>query len=186
MNLKIIRFLKEGKIGVLPTDTLYGIVGSALNKEVVEKIYNIKGRTKNKPLIILISSLGDLNIFQIQLSDKIKAFLEDIWPNPISIILPCPSENFFYLHRGTKTLAFRIPNKPNLLQLLKKTGPLVAPSANPENRPPVQTLEETKQYFGEKVDFYLDGGKLLSQPSTLIKVDNGKITTLRQGVYKLK
>jgi len=67
---KIIKILKEGGIGVLPTDTIYGLVGSALNKETVEMIYKIRKREKTKPFIILISSPKDLKIFEI----KIKPF----------------------------------------------------------------------------------------------------------------
>lgn len=185
MDQDVVKLLKSGTVGVIPTDTLYGLVSSALNEETVERIHKIKDRSANKPFIILISSLEDLKLFDIQLDEKIKKFLNQLWPNPISVVLPVPEDKFTYLHRGTKSLAFRIPQTSELLSLLKETGPIVAPSANPEGEPPAQTIEEAKNYFGDLVDFYLDGGKLSSSPSTLIKIEDNKIITLREGVFKL-
>ena len=176
--------IKAGKVGIIPTDTLYGLVGSALNKETVERIHHLKKRSEAKPFIILISSLEDLKLFNIQVSKKIKGLLERVWPNPVSVILPCPEDKFTYLHRGTKSLALRIPKDQKLLEILQQTGPLVAPSANPEGKPPAQTIEEAKNYFGGSIDFYVNGGKLSNQPSTLIKVKNNHIITLREGAFK--
>lgn len=180
---QLINLLKEGGVAVIPTDTLYGIVGSALLKETVEIIYRLRQRTPSKPTIILISSLKDLKLFNVTVDAKTEKFLEKVWPGPVSVILPCPEEKFSYLHRGTNTLAFRLPDKKDLRKLLQKTGPLVAPSANLEGEPPAQTIREAKKYFGDEVQFYVDGGKLSSLPSTLIKIDNGNLGILREGAY---
>ncbi len=168
---EIINLLKGEKVGVLGTDTIYGLVGLALSKKVVEKIYKLKKRTPSKPFIILISDLSDLNHFNIKINSFTKKLLQKIWPNPVSVVI--------------KTLAFRIPNKPDLLSLLKATGPLVAPSANPEGLPSAQTIKEAKIYFGNNVDFYQDEGKLISEPSTLIEIKDNKVNILRQGCYKI-
>lgn len=95
------------------------------------------------------------------------------------------NDQFFYLHRGIKSLAFRLPKNKNLLKLLKQTGPLIAPSANPEGLPTPETLNQAIAYFGEQVKFYVDGGTLTSQPSTLIKLENDQVVVLRQGAYKI-
>lgn len=184
MDTKIINFLKNGGVGVLPTDTIYGLVGSALSQQAVERIYKLKSRTPSKASIILISSIDDLKLFYIQLTEEVKKFLEKIWPNPVSVILSCPKDKFAYLHRGTKTLAFRIPKNKKLLELLKQTGPLIAPSANPEGQPPAEDIGQAKDYFKDSVDFYLDGGKLSSPPSTLIEIQNGKVIVLREGAFR--
>lgn len=186
MNTKIIDQLKSGKVGVIPTDTIYGIVGSALNPEVVEKIYNLRKRSKNKPMIILISQLSDLEKFEINLTETQKELLKKVWPNPVSVVLPCASDNFKYLHRGTNTLAFRMPNDDDLLETLKVTEPLVAPSANFEGQKPSQTIDEAKRFFGDEVDFYINGGRIISKPSTLIKLnEDGSTKILREGSFKL-
>ncbi|PJE73633.1 MAG: threonylcarbamoyl-AMP synthase [Candidatus Terrybacteria bacterium CG10_big_fil_rev_8_21_14_0_10_41_10] len=180
MSNSIIEILKNGGVGVLLTDTLYGLVGPALNKKTVNRIYKIKGRNDKKPLIVLISSTEDLKIFGIIIDDKIKKQLKNFWPGPVSVILPCQIKKLEYLHRGIETLAFRLPNKRSLLEVIKKTGPLAAPSANPEGLPPAQNIKEAKLYFGDKVDFYIKGSQPKNKPSILIKIDKGRVIVLRK------
>ena len=175
---KAVKILKEGGIGVLGTDTLYGLVGLALSPKAVERIYKIKERDTAKPLIILISSWEDLKLFKVKADKKL---LAKYWPGKVSIILPCENEEFAYLHRGKKSLAFRFPKKETLIALLKETGPLVAPSANPEGAEPAETIEQAKEYFNDSIDFYLDEGKLTSLPSTLIAFHKGKAIIKRKG-----
>lgn len=168
----------------MPTDTLYGLVGSALNKKTVERIYKLKSRDPKKPMIVLIGSLHDLKFFGVRhVSDTC---LTPFWPGKVSVILPCSLPEFFYLHRGAKTLAFRLPKPKWLRDLLKRTGPLVAPSANPEGMKPAQNIKEARGYFGESVDFYIDAGKLSGKPSTLIKIESKKMAVLRKGAVNQK
>lgn len=181
MDANVVNLLKKGKVGVMPTDTIYGIVGLALNPEVVEKIYKLRKRSSDKPMIVLISSLDDLKKFDVSLTRKQAEFLKKIWPNPISVVLPCISAKFKYLHRATFSLAFRIPKDENLLKLLKETGPLVAPSANLEGEKPSENIKMAKIYFGSKIDFYVDGGKMLSKPSMLIAITDDSVKILREG-----
>jgi L-threonylcarbamoyladenylate synthase len=178
---KLVEVTKKGGVGVIPTDTIYGLVGKALSRKTVRRIYKLKQRNPKKPSIILISKVDDLKLFRIKLDENTKKFLQKYWPGKISVILPCPHKKFSYLHRGTKTLAFRLPDCPELVSLLKKTGPLIAPSANPESEEPAKTIKEAKKYFGEKVDFYTDVGQLESLPSTLISIKDKKVEVLRQG-----
>jgi len=172
--------LKEGVIGVLATDTLYGICGPALNKKTVEKIYKLRKRNPKKPMIVLISSFNDLKKFKVKLKKWQKEILEKIWPSRISVILPCFSEKFSYLHRGTKTIAFRFPAKKELLKILSISGPLAAPSANWEGYKPAKNISEAGKYFGNRV-FYHDAGKLEGKPSTLIDITRKPIKILRPG-----
>ena len=185
MNNKFIEILKRGGIGILPTDTLYALVGSAPSKGAVERIYRLRKRESKKPLIILISSLKDLNLFDIKISNQLRKNLNNIWPGKISVILSCPLKKWSYLHRGIKTIAFRLPAKKRLIDILKKTGPLVAPSANISGMPPAKNVLEAKKYFGNKVDFYISAGKVVSGPSTLIEINNGIIKIIRKGVVKI-
>ncbi len=178
---KLIKSIKHGAVGVLPTDTIYGLVGSARLPETVERIYDIRQRDRNKPLIMLISSLEDLKYFHIPLDKNTKNILHRVWPGKVSVILPCPSKKFRYLHGGMNTLAFRFPDCKELVELVKRAGPIVVPSANPSGLPPARNIFEAKKYFGDKVDFYVDEGTLESKPSTLIAVENGIIEIKREG-----
>jgi len=186
--LKIITpILKLGGIGVVPTDTLYGLVGSALNSEAVERIYRVRRRDLKKPMIVLISSLNDLKKFGIKLNLAQEKKLKEFWPGKVSVILECKGKKFEHLHRRKNSIAFRFPYDFELLKLLKKVGPLVAPSANRAGDEPATNFKEARAYFTDEVDFYVDGGKLKSKPSTLVELDKkGEIKVLREGAVKIR
>lgn len=175
-----IKCLKNGGVGVIPTDTLYGLVGSAYSPKAVERIYELRQRDKDKPCIILISSIDDLEKFGVHLTLPLRDRLEKFWPGKVSIVFPVANEKFSYLHRGGKSLAFRFPNDKDLIAILKETGPLVAPSANIQSFSPAKTIEDAERYFSTKVDFYQDGGEMGSLPSKLISFgENGEEIILR-------
>jgi len=188
MKLKyknLVKIIRSEGVGVLPTDTLYGLVGLALSKKAVDKIYKVRKRNPKKPCIILISKISDLKLFEIKLQKFEKEFLEKYWPGELSVVLECRSAKFEYLHRGTKTLALRMPKKESLRELISKTGPILAPSANPEKLSPALTISEAKKYFGEEVDFYVNAGRLEKKSSTLVRLKKGKVEILRQGSIKV-
>jgi L-threonylcarbamoyladenylate synthase len=159
--------LAGGEVGVIPTDTLYGIVGSARRRSTVEKIYALRQREQDKPMIVLAGELADIASLQIEVDDRIKYLLSKVWPGPVSVVLPAQLPALAYLHRGTNSIAFRVPAKSELRRLLAETGPLVAPSANLAGEPPALTIPEAQQYFGDAV-FYLDEGKLENPASALV------------------
>jgi L-threonylcarbamoyladenylate synthase len=180
-NQKLIDSLKKGDLAVLPTDTLYGIHTSALNQKSVENVYKIRGRAPKKPFIIIIGSIDQIKLFGIKIDEPTQKIMNDFWPGKLSIVLPCPNSKYEYLHRGANTLAFRLPDKKDLVDLLLKTGPLVSTSVNPEGLQPAKNIEEAKKYFGGKIPNYINQGKIDSLPSTVIKIEKGKIKILRQG-----
>lgn len=191
-NIKnLIEVLNSNGVAVMPTDTLYGIVGKALNASVVNRIYAIRKRKPEKPFIILIGDIGELQKFSVILSEQQKNKIKEYWLatpkpkgvggfGPTSIILDCEDETLSYLHRGTKTLAFRLPTQADLRNLLKKTGPLVAPSANLEGLPPAKNILEAKKYFGNAVDLYVDGEEIAGEASRIIRLNkDGSVEVLR-------
>lgn len=178
-NPNLTQALKENGVVVMPTDTLYGLVGRAFDQNVVNRIYELRKRSSDKPCIVLIGSISELEKFSIHISEEQKEVVKN-FSTPTSFILDCPGEKFSYLHRGTNTLAFRIPLNPELRNLLLETGPLIAPSANLEGLPSAQNIIEAKKYFGDKVDLYIDGGSITSKASKVIKLHkDGSISILR-------
>jgi len=168
----IVKILKSGGVGVLPTDTLYGLVGRAEDKKAVLRIKKLKKRSAGKPFIILISSLKDLAKLGVKLDEATGQILAKIWPGPVSVAF-------------TKNFSARWPKNKLLTEIIKKTGPLVAPSANPEGLTPASTITEARKYFSDRVNFYLSANKKLTgQPSTLIKLEKGKVKILRQGQFR--
>lgn len=182
---KTIPFLKLGKIGVIPTDTLYGLVASAMNPEAVERVYRVRGRDEGKPCIVLIADMSDLDRFGVEPGDPVSRCLEEWWPGKVSVVLSCPGERFAYLHRGTGAIAFRLPGDDALRSLLREAGPLIAPSANRQGELPATTVAEAEAYFGDDADFYVDGGALSGEPSTVVKFEDGKLTVIREGAVKI-
>lgn len=189
-NKDLVKILGENGVVVMPTDTLYGIVGKAQNESVVNRIYSIRKRNPDKPCIILIGDIGELKKFSVSLNKEQENKIKELWPisaiadighqRATSIVLDCLDKKFLYLHRGTNTLAFRLPFLAALRNMLLKTGPLIAPSANLETIPPSETIEDAKKYFGDKVNLYIDGGKLADKASKIIKLHkNGSVTILR-------
>lgn len=168
----LIEVLQKGGRAVIPTDTIYGIVATALNQKAVERVYSAKGRSPGKPCIILINAAEQMRDFGVSETDieKVLSYSAD---TPTSFIVPIARTDLSYLDRGTQTLAFRIPKIPALRDLLVQTGPLIAPSANPEGLPPATTIEEAQAYFGTAVDAYSDGGFIKGNPSALIDVQTG-------------
>lgn len=176
----LIDILSKGGVVVMPTDTLYGIVGQAQSISTVSRIYNLKKRAPEKPCIILIGDIKQLDFFSVFLSEEQKEIIKS-FSVPTSIVLDCPDETFSYLHRGTKTLAFRMPVSQELQDLLLKVGPLVAPSANPEGLSPAKDISEAKKYFNDSVDLYMDGGEIAGKASRVIKLHkDGTMTILRE------
>lgn len=185
MRSEIVKILKEGGVGVLATDTLYGVVGSALNRKTAERIYEVRKRNPKKPCIILISSLRDPSKFGAKIDSQTKNILKKLWPGKVSVVLPCTQKRFAYLHRGTNSLAFRMPRAKKLREILRETGPLMAPSANPEGLAPASTIKEAWNYFGGNVDFYEGSGSRRGAASTLVAIRNGEVEVLREGAVDI-
>ncbi len=176
------KILKDGGIVVIPTDTLYGLCSSAFDKKAISKIYKIKNRDKTKALIVLISSVEQLEYFNI------KGNFSKIFKPGVSVLLECKNNKFQYIHRGTGEIAFRLISKrnKNLFNLINKVGPIVAPSVNHESDKPAENIKEAKMYFGDNVDFYIEAGKKVGEPSTLIRIKDDNIEILRQGRIKIQ
>ena len=164
--------LRDGAISIIPTDTIYGIVTLVWNKESVEHVYNLKKRSPEKPCIILLHCVEQMREFGVE-ETYIKKLISFQTDGPTSFIVPITRSDLGYLDRGTHTLAFRIPANHDLHELLAYSGPLIAPSANTEGNPPATTIAEAREYFGNTIQYYIDGGTIISKPSMLIDIATG-------------
>lgn len=179
----LVKLLLAGKIGVLPTDTVYGLVCSAHSETAVARLYGLKNRHK-KPGTLVAANITQL--LSLGFSKKELDVALIFWPASLSIILPLPTGEYSYLMQEVGDIAVRIPNNLPLQELLEKTGPLLTTSANLPGEQPAATVREAIDYFGDKLDFYVDGGTLSSPPSTIIKIIDGKTVVLRQGAAKIQ
>ncbi len=158
--------LLAGEVAIIKTDTLYGIVACADNEEAVERVYALKKRNPTKPCIILVASIADIPFDQDILEDIYSSHTE----TPVSVVVPVKDQPE-WLTRGGDTLAYRVPSSEHLRRLLTVTGPLIAPSANPEGLTPARIVAEAKAYFGDTV-MYLDGEVVAEsvQASRIVRV----------------
>ncbi len=172
--------LQNGAVGVIPTDTIYGLVCRAADRATVEHLFSVKSR-ENKPGTIIAA-----NIEQLRELGADAGYLQKsaaYWPGPISVKFAHPDD---HLSRGTATIAVRIPDDPALTALLQAVGPLMTTSANQPGEPGAETIGEAQAYFGDTVDFYVDGGTLSGRPaSTIIHLIDDTVEIVRQGAVKI-
>lgn len=172
--------LERGAVGVLPTDTLYGLVASARRPEAVARLYALK-RREAKPGTTIAASVEQLQALGLRAQDLGR--VAHLWPNPISVVLPHGVE---YIHQGRGDSPFRVVADPALRALLARSGPLVTTSANVPGEPPAEDLAAAQAYFGDTVDFYVDGGPIGRRPaSTIVGLQGDKLIVYRQGAVKL-
>ncbi|MDB5182098.1 MAG: hypothetical protein JWP13_861 [Candidatus Saccharibacteria bacterium] len=179
----IAKHLLEGGVGVVPTDTVYGVVAQATRPEAAARVYAVKVRD-NKPGTVIAADIDQL--VDLGIKRRYLVPVAQYWPGAISVIIPCGPE-LGHLHLGLNSLAMRIPDDPALLELLRTTGPLLTSSANLTGQPTSVNVQQAKDYFGDTVDFYVDGGDLSGRlPSTLVRVLDDELEVLRQGSVVIK
>lgn len=175
--------LKTDSIGVIPTDTVYGVVARADDQAAVARLYKLKQR-EGKPGTVIAASIDQL--VELGFKRRYLTAVEQYWPGAISVIIPCADPHLAYLHQGRQSVAVRIPEHLALMGLLQKTGPLATTSANQPGEPPAQNIEAARAYFGDAVDFYVDGGDHSGhEPSTIIRIVDDAIEVVREGAVKL-
>lgn len=174
--------LNQGHVGVVLTDTVYGLAAKCSNISATTKLYRLKNREKKPGTVIAanIQQLIDLGLPKHELQ-----IAEQFWPGPVSIVINI-GNNLEYLHQAVGSVAFRVVADPKILKLLEITGPLITSSANTPGMPTSNNITEAINYFSDTVDFYLDCGEAINKPpSTVIKIVNNEIKILRQGASKI-
>lgn len=185
--IEISNALKEGKLVVFPTDTVYGIGTNAYNEEACEKIYEVKGRPKNKPLLILISGISMLKEIVDYISPAEQKLIDAFWPGPLTItfkkregVLPN------VILAGYTHIGIRLIKDGIIHDLIQTAGvPIVAPSANISENITGTKIENIVKEFDDKVDYILDYGDIESDiVSTIVQVEDEKLLIIREGKIK--
>lgn len=177
-----IELLKKGEIVILPTETVYGLGGIATKEMAIEKIYEIKKRPKNNPLICHIGNLN--TIYKFSFINKEEEKLLELFPGPLTLLLR--KKNIpDIVTAGSEYCAFRMPNHPIFLEISQKIEePIAAPSANPFGKISPTTEKMAFEYFGNQIPI-VDGGKCqVGIESTVIRLlDHNTIEILRPGFF---
>ncbi len=176
-------FLDKGELVAIPTETVYGLAANAFNKEAVEKIYELKKRPTNNPLIIHCHSIEQIEQFVTEIPKEAYELAKQFWPGPLTILLKKNDLIPDYVTAGSEYAAFRIPNHSLTLELLQQLDyPLVAPSANPSNRISPTKAIHVYDYFKSAIPYILDGGDCTEGiESTIVHFDEKNAKILRPG-----
>ena len=181
-NMKeLLSVLKKGEIALLPSDTVYGLFADATNIESIRKIDNAKH--SNKPHLIVVSSVDMLKEYVSEINDLQYKLINKYWPNTLTILFKKNDKISDELTKGSPYIGVRMPNNKFLLDLINRfKKPLISSSANITNEEVITSVDLLDKKLEKEISYIYDDGKLSNIASTLIKVDNNKITFLREGI----
>ena len=178
---KIEKTLAAGGAVVLPTETVYGLFAQALNEEAVERVYELKRRPRDKALNLNVASLEEIYAFSKNQPTYLDQLYQAFLPGPLTIILQANDRVPAWINSGMETVGFRIPNHPVTLDLIRKYGPLIGPSANLSGKVSGTSFQQIVMDFQEQVSGVEDDAALTGQDSTILDLSGEKALILRQG-----
>lgn len=179
------KFLKQGELVAFPTETVYGLGADGLNPEAVKKIYEVKGRPQDNPLILHIADLDMLPPLVEDLDDYTISMLSRLWPGPLTMIFPKSKLVPDIVTAGGKTVAIRMPLNDVARAMIREAGtPIAAPSANKSGRPSPTRAEDVLEDLGGEIPMILNGGYCdFGVESTVVDLTRKPVTILRPGFY---
>jgi len=180
---KVAEVLNAGGIIGYPTETIYGIGCSAFDAKAVERIYQLKGRDRQKAMILVAGDIVQVSELVKSIPSSAEKLIENFWPGPLTIIFETSSRLNEFAFGKSKTVAVRIPACTICLELIRETGfPLVSTSANISGREAGTTAEQVAEAFGDQLDIIIDGGATPeSVPSTLVDITRTPARIVRKG-----
>jgi L-threonylcarbamoyladenylate synthase len=183
----LVHEIKSGKIVVYPTDTLYGIGVNALDKKMIGKVFKIKGRKINKPLLIAVDSLKTAGKY-VKFNNTSLKLAKKFLPGPLTLILPLKKKLPKILTQGKNEVGIRIPDNKFTLEFIRKCGfPLTSTSANISGGLNPTTSAEAIKQIGDHVDLIIDAGRCkYKKPSTIVRIVNNEIEIVREGAISKK
>lgn len=167
----------------IPTETVYGLAGNALNDMAVLSIFKIKNRPFFDPLIVHVSDIESAKKVTKHLPEKAEKLAKAFWPGPLTLLLPKNNSISNLVTSGSDYVAVRVPNHPMTLELLKMIDfPLAAPSANPFGYISPTRAEHVEHQLGSSVSYILDGGfSNIGVESTIVDCNGPRVKILRLG-----
>jgi L-threonylcarbamoyladenylate synthase len=180
---KIESILNSGGVIAFPTDTFYGLGADPFNPAALAKIFKIKQRPADKPLLVLIYSLVQLADLTTEVNDNARKLMEHFWPGSLTLIFKASPRLPDILTAGTGKIGIRLPSHPFTHKFLETLDrPLTAPSANLSGERELRTAQEVERALGDKIDLIIDGGPAPGgKPSTVLDTTTNPPTLIREG-----
>jgi L-threonylcarbamoyladenylate synthase len=178
-----VELLNEGKLVGIPTETVYGLAGNALNESAVTQIFVVKNRPSFDPLIVHTDSVEKIHQFVTELPPKAQMLAHHFWAGALTILLPKKKIISDLVTSGSDLVAIRVPKHPLTLALLRELDfPLAAPSANPFGYISPTTAQHVESQLGDKIPYILDGGaSQLGLESTIVGFEGETPIVYRKG-----
>ncbi|MCK1188828.1 L-threonylcarbamoyladenylate synthase [Streptococcus uberis] len=173
--------LHNGGALVLPTETVYGIFTKALDETAVNHVYQLKKRPRDKAMNLNVADYQTILEFSKEQPSYLKDLFEAFLPGPLTIILKANDKVPAWINSGKSTVGFRLPNHPLTADLIKKTGPLIGPSANISGNESGKEYASIMAAFDHEVAGYEDDQAITGQDSTIVDLSGEKAKILRQG-----
>ena len=178
--------VQRGELVVLPTDTVYGVGADAFQPEAVRRLLAAKGRGRDMPPPVLVSSAGTLDALAVGVPPYAQALVEELWPGPLTLICKQQPSLRWDLGDTRGTVAVRMPDHAVALELLERTGPLAVSSANRTGMDAAVDADQAEQMLGESVEVLLDDGPTPGPvPSTIVDATGPTGRLLRAGAVPL-
>jgi L-threonylcarbamoyladenylate synthase len=183
-----VTILKNGGVVAYPTDTVYGLGACMTDIKAVDRIFEVKGRPKGMALPVLLADKAQIEEIVISVPLIAQRLADEFFPGALTIILPKSDFVPDIITGGGKTVAFRIPDHPVPLALIKGLGkPIVGTSANLSGQPSALTAIEVQAQIGDKIEMVIDGGRCPGGiESTVIDLSGEKPVIRRQGAISIE
>jgi L-threonylcarbamoyladenylate synthase len=178
--------LRVGELVVVPTDTVYGVAADAFHPAAVASLLTAKGRGRNMPPPVLVGTVRAARALVEDFGDYGQDLMQEFWPGGLTLICRASRTLNWDLGDTKGTVAVRMPQQQDTLDLLKETGPLAVSSANRSGSPAAVTMAQAKDDLGEAISVYLDGGQCAGdQPSTIVDLTGATPRLVRLGVISI-
>lgn len=181
--MKASEVISSGGVIAFRTDTFYGLGADPFNRAAAARIREMKGREDNKPILLLISDLNQVERLISARSDRFNIAARRFWPGPLTIVGAAVAELPEEITSGTGTVGVRLPNDESVRALVRECGGvLTATSANPSGCEPARSAADVARYFSAGVDLIVDGGEVsATEPSTVLDVSTSSPRVVREG-----
>ena len=181
---RVRRVLGENGIVALPTESFYGLAVDPFNEQALARLWQVKGRSEGKPILILIGDGSQLGPFARSIPHAAHVLMNTFWPGPLTIVFPAAVGLSDAVTAETGSVGIRFSAWHPLVDLLRRVGPVTGTSANREGLLPPRTAEEVQHSLGDVLDLIIDAGPTPGgQPSTVIDV-RGPIRIIRDGAIE--
>ncbi|MDQ0221720.1 L-threonylcarbamoyladenylate synthase [Streptococcus moroccensis] len=179
---RLVEIIGKGGSLILPTETVYGLFADALSEDAVRHVYKLKQRPVDKAMNLNVATIDAIYAFSKEQPDFLPQLFDHFLPGPLTIILKANEHVPVWVNSGLDTVGFRLPNHPVTREIIKRTGPLIGPSANVSGASSGKVYEEIKSQFEEQLFGFADDEAITGQDSTILDLSGEYAKILRQGL----